>query len=68
MGEAYSTIKYDSYGSAMDHNFIENDVPLSSVWEVFGDNSTLRALNANMRLMKSTSMSPYKMRLKKLMT
>lgn len=41
-GEAFSTIKYDSFGSSIDHNYFNNDVPLTAVWEIFGDNSTLR--------------------------
>jgi|688.fasta_scaffold2048946_1 hypothetical protein len=50
VGESYEVIKYDSFGTSIDHNFFENNVPIrffliySTVWEIFGDNSTLRRL------------------------
>ena len=54
MGPAYKTIKYDSNGCAIDHVVLKEGVPLSAVWEIWGDNSTLRLLHNNnfMRLSK----------------
>jgi hypothetical protein len=50
VGEAYKVLHYESYGTFIDHNLYENDVPIrflfwdfSICWEIFGDNSTLRA-------------------------
>lgn len=43
VGEAYRLLKYESYGTFMDHNFYTNDIPISTCWEIYGDNSTLRS-------------------------
>ena len=45
MGQGWKTIKYDSPGDSIDHNLIKNLVPISTTWEIFGENSTLRLLN-----------------------
>jgi len=50
VGEAYKILRYESYGTFIDHNLYENDVPIRYVphlfsicWEIYGDNSTLRS-------------------------
>lgn len=40
-GDAEGVLHYESYGTSIDHNFVENQVPISTCWEIYGDNSGL---------------------------
>lgn len=63
-GEAYDMLHYESYGTSIDHNFVENRIPVSSCWEIWGDNSGLgmsARLNA-MRMVKTNKKLRKKMK------
>lgn len=56
-GPAYDILHYESYGCSTDHNFVENNVPISTVWEIYGDNTGLgnRKLRKHLfRMLKMT--------------
>lgn len=49
VGELFEIIKYDSNGDAVDNQFFRNKVPFSTIWEIYGDNSTLKKITRKMR-------------------
>jgi len=55
VGPAFDVLHYESRGCASDHNFVENQVPIALVWEIYGDNAGLgsASLMRALRFVKS---------------
>jgi len=60
-GEAYDVLHYESYGTSIDHNFVENQVPVSTCWEIYGDNTGL-GLNSHLSKKYNQKMRHQKMK------